>query len=533
MASHALSDGPTKDACRSQSVLALSGKPWGTALIVAIPLTLAYLIVAPPAADLAAATYRSDLFARVGFTTWDTGWYAAHGHWLPAYSLLSPALGALLGVRVVLAMSALAASTLFGLIAERAFGLAAGRIAAAVFALGICVGLLSGRVPYDLGFALGLGAVLALMRGHPPLALGLAVLTSVASPVAGAFLALAGVAGGLGCALHKKALPTRARGEGKKESNNPRTARSRDDACSKDGRIYDSGSDSRSLGWSDGRYGDNGSSHTATAILDRDGQRCLAVTIAALTPILVLSLAYPEGGYEPFASSAFWPALAGVALIAALLRPGPLTPRGRRVLRIGVALYALALIGAFAIHTPVGGNAARLGPLLAPPLLAGVLWDRRRGTLLLLAPLLLYWQLVTPIRDLASISGDPSVHSSYYAPLLAELRRVRHGEPTIVEVPLTKAHWEAAYLAGHDGISLARGWERQLDARYAALFYHPALTPAAYHTWLAGNRVQYVAMADVPLDRAGRLEATLIARGAPYLQELWHSRHWRLYRVMG
>ena len=69
-------------------------------------LSLAYLIVSPPAGDLAAATYRSELFARVGFTLRDNGWYAIHGHYLPGYSLLSPALGALLGVRVVLALSA-------------------------------------------------------------------------------------------------------------------------------------------------------------------------------------------------------------------------------------------------------------------------------------------------------------------------------------------------------------------------------------------------------------------------------------------
>jgi hypothetical protein len=136
-----------------------------------IPLLAAYLIVAPPAADLAAATYRSDLFARAGLTTWDTGWYAAHGHWLPAYSLLSPALGALLGVRVLLALSAVAASVLFALIAERVFGTAGARVAAAVFALGFGAGLLSGRVPFNLGFAIGLGAVLALMRGRLALAL--------------------------------------------------------------------------------------------------------------------------------------------------------------------------------------------------------------------------------------------------------------------------------------------------------------------------------------------------------------------------
>jgi hypothetical protein len=208
------------------------------------------------------------------------------------------------------------------------------------------------------------------------------------------------------------------------------------------------------------------------------------------------------------------------------------------------------LIGAYAIHTPVGGNTARLGPLLAAPLLAGVLWEERRGTLLLLAPLLLYWQLVTPIRDYASIAGDPSVNASYYAPLLAELRRLRTSRPgagrtgatpgkranagtTIVEVPLTKSHWEAEYLAGHDGVSLARGWERQLDTRYAAIFYRPVLTATSYRAWLTENRVRYVALPDAPLDRAGRREGALVARGAPYLRELWRSEDWRLYRFMG
>jgi hypothetical protein len=446
-------------------VRGVAGKPWAVALMVAVPLALLYLILAPPAADLAAATYRSDLFARVGFTTWDTGWYAPHGHYLPGYSLLSPALGALLGVRVLLAFSAVATSVLFALIANRAFPTRAARVSAAWFAVGVCVGLLSGRVPFDLGLAIGLGTVLALMRGRLVAALGLAVLTSVASPVAGAFLALTG------------------------------------------------------LGY---------------AVVDT--RRGFALTGAALAPILVLTLAYPEGGFEPFAPSAFWPALAGVTLIALLYPQGPLSPRGRTAVRAGATLYALALIAAFAVHTPMGGNAARLGPLLAGPLLAGVLWDGRRALLFALAPALLYWQLVTPVRDYTSIASDPSVNAPYYAPLLGELTRLgaAGGETqTIVEVPLTKAHWEAAYLAGHNGLRLARGWERQLDTRYASIFYRPTLTPSAYRAWLTENRVRYVGLPDAPLDTAGRLEGALVARGVPWLRELWRSHHWRLYRFMG
>lgn len=476
-------------ASRWRHVIGKSRPPgaWAAALLVALTMIGPYLVFEPPAADLAAATYRSDLFARVGFTTWDTGWYAAHGHWLPGYSLLSPALGALFGVRVLLALSALAASVLFALIAELAFGRAdrrggvpAATATAVVFAFGVCIGMLSGRVAFDLGFAIGLGAVLALLRARVALALALAVLCSVASPVSGVFLALAGVGGG--CAWCVTQI-----------------ADSR--ACAR--------------------------AHAA-GLFAHGG----ALAGAALVPVAVLSVAFPERGHEPFVASAFWPALAGVLLVALLLPRGPLTPRAHLALRIGAGLYALGLIAAYVLPTPMGGNAARLGPLLAAPLLAGVLWQRWRVALIALAPVLVYWQIVTPVRDLASIAGDPSVHASYYAPLLAELKALDRGRSTIVEVPLTRAHWEAAYLAGHDRILLARGWERQLDTRYASLFYRSPLTASAYRRWLAQNRVEYVALPDAPLDRAGRLEGQLIAHGVPYLRPIWYSRHWRLYRFM-
>ncbi len=181
----------------------------------------------------------------------------------------------------------------------------------------------------------------------------------------------------------------------------------------------------------------------------------------------------------------------------------------------------------------MGGNAARLGPELAPALLVGVLWNDRRLVLGLLAPVLLYWQLNTPIGDLSLVAGQASAEPSYYAPLVSELGRLRHGARTIIEIPLTATHAEAAYVAGHDHIALARGWDRQLDTRYAALFYRPGLTASAYRAWLAENRVLYVALPDARLDYAGKAEGALVAHGLPYLREVWRSRDWRLFRVMG
>jgi hypothetical protein len=454
-------------------------RPWALALATTIPLAVVYLIVQPPSGDLAAATYRSEVFARSGFTLWDNGWYG--GHYLPGYSVLAPALGALVGERLLLGLCTVAAAGLFGVIAQRSFGTGGARLAAVSFALGACVTMLSGRVAFGLGLAVGLLAVVMVQRGCPSVALVLAVLTSLSSPVAGAFLALAGLA-----------------------------------------------------------YALTGAT-----------RRGLTLAAAALVPVLLLTLAFPEGGWEPFAPSVFWPGVAGVALIALLAGTGMgaegkclpasvpqlaggLQPRAVRALTWGAWLYALALVGAFALHTPVGSNAARLGELFAAPLVAGALWEHHRLALVVLAPVLLYWQLETPLNDVAALAGDPSVNASYYAPLLGELECRAHGAPLRVEVPMTGAHWEAAYLPEHGSILLARGWERQLDTRYGARFYEgPPLTAAAYRAWLYENAVAYVALPDVRLDFAGAAEGRLIARGLPYLREVWRSAHWRLFAVAG
>jgi hypothetical protein len=430
-----------------------SGRPRAQAWMIAAPIAAAYVVLAPHTADLAAASYRSYLFAEHGLTVWDNGWYA--GHYLPAYSLLAPGLGALLSPQLLAALCATAAAAVFQALVSDRFPKRAASIASIWFAVGVAAELFSGRVPFDLGLAIGLGALLALERHRPTIALALALLTSFASPVAGAFLALAGL----------------------------------------------------SLALGDGRR--------------REG---LGLTVAALLAIALPALAFPEGGSEPFVASSFWPALA--LTLVTIWAFGD----EHRTLRSAAALYALALIGSFALATPVGGNAVRLGQLCAGPLAACALASRRARLLWALSPLLLYWQLIAPIRDLASSSSDPATSASYYAPLIGELQQLGALErPTRIEVPPTRDHWEARYLAGR--LSIARGWERQLDQRYGAIFYRPRLDAGAYLAWLRDNAVAYVALPAAPLDHSAQTEAGLIKRGLPYLREVWRSRNWRLFAV--
>jgi hypothetical protein len=239
-------------------------------------------------------------------------------------------------------------------------------------------------------------------------------------------------------------------------------------------------------------------------------------------------------------ASAFYPVLLGVLLLAALIPAA--RGRERRVLRDGALLYALALICAYALRTPVGGNVDRLGALAAGPLAAcalayGARADRWRSyALAALAPFLLYWQVNAPLADFLSARTDPAVHASYYAPLLGELARLHVGygaRPARLEVVPTVDHWEARFVAPH--IAIARGWERQLDTRRNAVFYAgPAPDAARMRAWLADEGVSLIALPDAPLDYSGKAEAALLRAGTlPYVRELWRSAHWRLFEVLG
>ena len=79
--------------------------------MVAALFTIAYLIWQPRTVDLAAHTFRADLFGQEGFTIWNGQWYG--GHHTPAYSVLSPPLAWLLTPPVALAVAAMASAALF------------------------------------------------------------------------------------------------------------------------------------------------------------------------------------------------------------------------------------------------------------------------------------------------------------------------------------------------------------------------------------------------------------------------------------
>jgi hypothetical protein len=149
----------------------------------------------------------------------------------------------------------------------------------------------------------------------------------------------------------------------------------------------------------------------------------------------------------------------------------------------------------------------------------------------LLALPLVYWQWIAPVDDWARSARDASVHQRYYDGLLRFVA-TRDGGPFRLEIPFTDNHWESRWVAPH--VALARGWERQVDRERNALFYDDRpMTAGRYRRWLDDNAVRFVALADAPVDYSAAREAQLLRDGLPYLRDVWHDAHWRVFEVAG
>ena len=461
---------------------------------VALAFGVLYLVLEPRPGDLAVHVFRAELFGREGFTIWNGHWYG--GHHTPAYSVLSGPLSWLLGPRLVLVLSCVACAALFEQLARRHFGAERARLGALWLGLGTVTLLATSRLPFALGTALGLAAALALHRGRPRMAAAFAFVCPLASPVAGLFTAIAGLAYAV------SARRSRGRAAGAVPASAGAVAPAHRDRLAR------------------------------AAVAPARRARALAgaaVALAALAPVLFLSAAFPEGGWAPFPFSAYLPI--PVFCAACLL----VLPREERALRAGAVLYTLGATLAVAYETPMGGTASRLGMLFGGPVLLCATWDRlRRPSLPLLAVAVAgfgalgYWQWTSAIRDIDKAIHDPAAESGYFEPLRAYLETLP--DQRRIEIPFTSSRWENAEVA--PVAPLARGWQRQLDTGRNPVFYRGDLNRLTYASWLADNAVRYVALPSAKPDRSSYAERALIEDGQRYLRLRWRSREWRVYEVL-
>jgi hypothetical protein len=233
-------------------------------------------------------------------------------------------------------------------------------------------------------------------------------------------------------------------------------------------------------------------------------------------------LMFPEQGTFPFPLSTLIAVLL-VAGIGLLIVPGTSV-----VIRRALVIYAMIAIPLFIVPNPIGGNLARPGSLLAVPVAMIALRNRRVWAGLVLVPLLI-WHFEPIVPALAS-RGDPAAKPAYYTGLLDYLKG--HDQPFgRLEIPFTRTHWEARYVA--PAMPLARGWERQLDLRYNAILYSKDLNQSTYHEWLVENGVRWVALPSEPLDPSSEGEFKVIRSEPSYLKPVWHDANWELWAVSG
>jgi hypothetical protein len=439
---------------------------------------LALLVVALhwKGVDQAAQAYRVAQVRAHGLALWDSGWYG--GNYPLGYSLVFPLLGAAIGLTAAGAVAAAGATLAF----DRLVTVHLGRRPLGVwyFAVSQMLPVAIGQLPYLAGEALGLASLVAISHRRRLPAVVLMVLAAACSPLAAAFAILAGVA------------------------------------------------------W---------------AAHDRGRRTSIAAAGAVAAAVVAAGgLAFPGTGPFPFPAGAL-----AVTLLACVLTATTVVPTTRAV-RTAAALYALACVASFAIANPLGGNAPRLLGSIGVPLLVclataggrrwaglpawadpgrwrlGAAWRPALEVAALAA--LAAWQWGPGLQVVTSPSSDRAVTASYYTPLVRQIL-ARSDGPTRVEIPPTKEHWEARWVAPY--VPLARGWERQLDIADNPLFYRPGpLDAGVYERWLATNGVTWVALPATSLDYAGKKEAGLLRTGELRdLRLVWSDRDWELWRVKG
>ncbi|HEY7008781.1 MAG TPA: hypothetical protein VH395_07570 [Jatrophihabitantaceae bacterium] len=259
------------------------------ALAAVLALALVVVLLARWGPDWPAQEFRAWQFAHDGITAWTTRWYG--GEALIGYSVIYPVLAGALGVgtvgiaAVVLAAWAASAFAPQGPVRARLF----------TVAVAVCViqSLLIGQLPYLLGVAFGLLAMRVAFgaTGRPLAAAGCAALCSLASPLAGATLAVA-----------------------------------------------------------------------APALTAGYGWRRTAPLCACAVGIGASALLGGASGPYLFQGKSLLGVVIFCALVLALARTDA------HALRWFAVCYLLAAVAAFVVANPIGGNAARVGKLIALPL---------------------------------------------------------------------------------------------------------------------------------------------------------------------
>lgn len=443
-------------------------------LALAVALSALYFVLDLRGGDLAAHLYRAELVKNDGFFVWNYNWYG--GHYVVSYGVIFPALASTIGVRLAGAVAYVLGVLLFSLLADKVFPPKGARAASYAFTIVFSATLVIGQLPYALSLAIGMGALLAAANQRSWIAAFLALNCALTSPLAALFISFIAFTVWLG------------------------------------GQPWETLRNTR---------------HAFRTMWASPSHAYLVTAVCTVVPAAIVSFLFPEGGAQPFHVASYLGAVAFTAFFWVFVRDD-LRGDARRIVGSGVALYLLFLTANELIPSAIGGNAIRLGMVMFPVIAAAALWPRsQRYALAVIIPLVA-WQGATAMWAVATTDQSSDPH--FFAPVNRYLDARNPARDEKVEVVFTRNHFEAAYVANRRPI--ARGWERQLDTKYNAVFYDGTLSPTTYARWLIDNNVRWVALPkNVTPDYSARDEADLIRSGLPYLERGADFKNWEIYRV--
>ncbi|MFE9681431.1 hypothetical protein ACFYXC_03095 [Streptomyces sp. NPDC002701] len=439
------------------------------ATLPTVPLYVVWwLFLATGGGDLAAQEAWADFASRHGGSAYSLFWYG--GMHTANYSLISPYLMAALGVRTVTVAAGLLAAWLAAALIVRT-GIRRPLGPALLAALALWCNVASGRTTFALGIALGLAACVLLTRERRiPLATAYAALATMASPVAGLFLVVAGA----GYAL----VRDRARA-----------------AALIAPPVVVVGA--------------------TTLLFPFTGEQLMpAARIWPPVLIGVVVLTFAPRGWLVLR----WGAVVYAAgTVLTYLVPSPV---GTNVERLA-ELFAPAALLAALLAVPGPRHTAGTDPAR---------WRshrRRRVALTMALVFSVGWVGKKTVDDLEVSTVVPAwAHDT--TSVVEALDRLG-ADRTRVEVVPARNHREATALAPH--VNLARGWNRQLDMERGRLFYDGTFSEKTYRAWLDRWAVGFVVLPSGKPDGFAEEEARLVENGTPWLEPVWQDPHWRVYRV--
>ncbi|MFF4012074.1 MFS transporter [Streptomyces sp. NPDC001717] len=415
--------------------------------------------------DLAAQDAWAEFVGRHPDSAYNLAWYG--GMHPVSYSVVSPYLMHMLGVRTTMMIAGTVSAALLALVLTRCRGAVREPLWPALAGVyGLLCNALSGRVTFGLGVMFALGAVAAVFCwprkwsrrrwAKAAVAAPLAGLATAASPVAGLFLGV------------------------------------------------------------------------IAAALFLSGRRPGAYALG-LAPVAVVGLSawlFPFSGTQPMKFGSAWlPFVFGLAIMFLVPRRWKTVRIASAVYALGVFLtWAIdSQVGSNVTRLVMLFG----GAVLLAALPYEVTRSRRWYALVAAFAGLTVWITTNSVMDVVRTT-PVAAWNRELAPLVDQLQKAG-AERGRVEVVPASSHRESSAFPSY--VNLARGWNRQADLERNPLFYDDTLNADTYRAWLERWAVHYVVLpADKP-DSGGEDEAKLLRGGLPYLRQVWGDANWQLFEV--